>query len=279
MPEPGRMKEAVCFTEKYLYIRLKNMCHNVFDEWKRQHFDDFIMFEGAGVSVDDVKSLKICGEDFKRNMGDYYMQMINFFPLCPGIFGAIGDSEDRSKNYFACPFSKKYNLQFSHLFWLNQATGLCDCEEFNTKEVFLKHVQTSVDKSHKCLEVFINAIGRDKLKDMNSSRYTTEYHTPWPVDQDMQEGIMRKLEFVNCDMVENKRGKYIYPKEWYKSELEVRGFHYKEKFDEKDESDSDDERPLLTVLNLPKFLKDYYKDDEHDNEILVEAQDNHADGN
>ena len=32
LPEPDRMKEAVRFTEKYLYIRLKNMFHNVFDE-------------------------------------------------------------------------------------------------------------------------------------------------------------------------------------------------------------------------------------------------------
>ena len=160
------MKEAVHFTEKYLYIRLKNMCHNVCDEWKQQHFDDFIMFEGAGVSVDDVKSLEICGEDFKRNMGDYYMQMINFFPLCPGIFGAIGDSEDRSKNYFACPFSKKYNLQFSHLFWLNQATGLCNCEEFNTKKCFLnmsKHLLTSHINALKSLSTQLVETSRKRL--------------------------------------------------------------------------------------------------------------------
>ena len=90
---------------------------------------------------------------------------------------------------------------------------------------------------------------------------------------------MRKLLFVNCDMVENKRGEYIYPKEWYKSELQLCCFHYKEKYDEKDNSDSDDDGPLLTVLNPPKFLKDYYKDDEEDEEFLEGAQDNHTDGN
>ena len=121
--------------------------------------------------LDDIEQSKRYSLDYHENNGEYYMLMINTFPLCPGIFGAIGGCNPLNiKRYcYACPFSVSYNLQFSHLFNLQKRTGVCKCEVFFTYSEFVQHVRDCPDKAHQCLAAFLEIF--DTARRKGSTRF------------------------------------------------------------------------------------------------------------
>ena len=118
MPFPDFLQKIIRYTERYVYIRLRKTCHDLEDEYCRQREHRYRCFDPTLLNLDDIEQSKRYGLDYHENNGEYYMLMINTFPLCPGIFGAIGGCDPLNiKRYcYACPFSVSYNLQFSHLF-------------------------------------------------------------------------------------------------------------------------------------------------------------------
>ena len=139
LPTSDFLEQVICYTERYVYICLRKTCHDLEDEYYCQQEHCYRCFDRTQINMEDIKQSKIYRVDYHENNGEYYMLMINTFPLCSGIFGAIGGSNpnDESRYCFACPFSVSYHLQFSHLFNLQKRTGVCKCEVFYTHSDFV----------------------------------------------------------------------------------------------------------------------------------------------